>query len=552
MIMTFLKSRIHIGSAACLTALALSFAGSPTAHAAKGPGTRHSSATGACTDSESWSFSSAIYSKFQKDFRTTLSAGQSPAKGFSEGLALRRLADTAEAKIFGEYWISRALLQAGLKHIAYNGFTVIAARPVRKDTFGIQTAALECMGRIFREYPSFRLPENVNVQLPAYLKGQTTPHGKQVVYEYAGHLLREKVEQAQPKSEISFALSVLKGSGYHEDLAEGIYAAYRKDYAKTAERFEAFLATPALPSHMRRFDDYIHMMLARAYFTLLQYEKAVVHYKKVRKHSNELAAALSELSWSYLMDDKYNEAIGTGINLHQGGLRQTFAPEAPMVMAMALNELCHFPESLRAINLFKKNYEKPFRWLDGWYSAGPSKRPPLYPLAVQYLRKQGTVPQRVASEWIRSPLFLSRQEEINLLFGEKQGTAKLGRNGAQEQRRLGAELQAFSTKLRQDIVKARTKMKPGDALPQAIASDVLELKQKLTHYRRFRRAAPVWRTILASFQRQAAPTERRLVAEINRDLARTSERMYHQLIEIAENNQLIEVEIYNGASQDII
>ena len=116
------------------------------------------------------------------------------------------------------------------------------------------------------------------------------------------------------------------------------------------------------------------------------------------------------------------------MNLNAGGLRHTFTPEAPMVMAMSLNELCQYPESVRAIHTFKKGYEKSFQWLQKNITGN------LYPDAVQYVRRaQGaTVPDRVASEWVRSPLFISSQDELNLLFDESESTAMLGRTGARE------------------------------------------------------------------------------------------------------------------------
>ena len=58
------------------------------------------------------------------------------------------------------------------------------------------------------------------------------------------------------------------------------------------------------------------------------------------------------------MNEKYPEAIGTAMNLDGGGLRHTFAPEAAMVSAMAMNELCQYPDAVREITVFRRNYEK--------------------------------------------------------------------------------------------------------------------------------------------------------------------------------------------------
>ena len=79
-----------------------------------------------------------------------------------------------------------------------------------------------------------------------------------------------------------------------------------------------------------------------------------------------------------------------------------------------------------------------------------------------------------------------------------------------------------------------------------------ELKNKVILYKRFRSAAPVWRAILAAHQMQIPQARKKLIDTINLDLRSRSMRMFETLAEIAENNQLLEVEIYNGAGQDII
>src|SRR5262249_10091304 len=109
------------------------------------------------------------------------------------------------------------------------------------------------------------------------------------------------------------------------------------------------------------------------------------------------------------------------IALQSGGLRTTFAPEALMDAAMALNELCLFPESLQMIQTFRKSYERSYHWLkDHVGKNAPKRSEHLYPLALGYLKgdNKKEVPERVASEWIRSPIFQARQQSINVSFSQ--------------------------------------------------------------------------------------------------------------------------------------
>jgi hypothetical protein len=96
------------------------------------------------------------------------------------------------------------------------------------------------------------------------------------------------------------------------------------------------------------------------------------------------------------------------------------------------------------------------------------------------------------------------------------------------------------------------KLKPGEQLSSSILDSLSLLKQQVTHWRRIQLAAPVWMAVSKRFQGTIAPSQAKLIARINADIKTRNLRMFTQLDEIAENIQLIEVEIYNGASQDII
>jgi hypothetical protein len=247
------------------------------------------------------------------------------------------------------------------------------------------------------------------------------------------------------------------------------------------------------------------------------------------------------------------EAIGTAINLTKGGMRRTFAPESPMIMAIAMNELCQYPESIRAINAFRSTYEKPYQWLNGWSNGGDKKsRAPIYPLAVGYLKHQSDVPERVASEWVRSSVFLSHQDEINLLFNEKTASSGLGRAAVKEQMQLGQEILKLAQEIQSDVKDARAEAGPDGQLPDLLHKKLVLLKNQLTHYKRLRRAAPTWLRIKSHHEKRSPVINHGLVVKIEADLQNRTVRMLRQLEDIAENNQLIEVEIYNGASQDII
>lgn len=507
----------------------------------------------ACQTGESWSLHDVIPEESADQFKQFLGKKVPTVRGFSEALALRRQSQTPEQKYFAEYWVSRSLYGSKLVHISKEGFTVLASRPVTPSTVGIQLGALNCLAEIHNKHASIDIAPSVVARIPDYLSAAKkaelplNPIWDIVTLRALSVLSRnEKLSSA----EADRILSWLAGSESHEALVKGMIAAQHNDHSTVIDELLKFTTAPSRPDTLARYKDTAHVLIARSMYSLGNFEGAIDQFKKVSKSSNELADSLEELSWAYLMAEQYREAIGTAMNLQAGGLRKTFAPEAPMVMSMAMNEICQYPDSLNAANIFRKNYEKSFKWLDQWRIKGKSDN--LYKLAVQFLRREGDTPDRVASEWVRSPLFLASQDEINLLFDEKDSESGLNKWGSKEQNRLGQEILNNLKELKPAFYAARAKLQPGQDLPTKVRNGLQKLKQDVIAFRRMQKAAPVWKAVLANHQRQAPGIEKRLAAEIQTDLKARTDRMLTQLEETAENIQLIEVEIYNGASEDII
>jgi tetratricopeptide (TPR) repeat protein len=506
-----------------------------------------------CLPGESWNLQDAIPEDSADQFKQFLGKKVPTVRGFSEALALRRQAQSPEQKYFAEYWVSRSLYGSKLVHISKEGFTVLASRPVTPSTVGIQLEALSCLAEIHNRFSAVEIPSSVIARIPEYLTAANKagvpldPLWDVVTIRALSVLSRqEKLSSAEADK----ILSWLAGSEIRQNLVKGMFAAQRNDHSTVIQELKKFTTASSRPDSLARYKDTAYLLTARSLYSEGQFEAAINQFKLISKSSNELANSLEELTWAYLMAEQYREAIGTAMNLQAGGLRKTFAPEAPMVMSMAMNEICQFPDSLNAANIFRKNYEKSFKWLDQWRIQGKSEN--LYKLAVQFLKKQGDTPVRVASEWVRSPVFLANQDEINLLFDEKDSASSLNKWGSKEQNRIGQEILNNLKELKPAFYAARAKLKPGQDLPAKVRSSLQKLKQDVIAFRRMQKAAPIWKAVLANHQKQAPGIERRLAAEIQTDLKARTDRMLGQLEETAENIQLIEVEIYNGASEDII
>jgi tetratricopeptide (TPR) repeat protein len=513
----------------------------------------------ACTVSEAWKFSSTFLPEFQKEFKNFLSNGKSSVRGFSEAIALRRTAKTAEEKFFAEYWMAHALLDSGQTHTAYQGFLAIVAKPAKAEYVGVHAAALDCVLSIHYAHPAFVVPSQITASLTAYTSAEDVSEAmKSYLNTVAWDAEVSQIQTLLSDDRVSpqviqSALNTLQGSGPYLAFAQGLWMAKQGDHFKTIENLQKFVDDPKIPYNLGRYIDLAHVFLARAHYSVGQYDVAGDELKRVRKKSNFLAETLQELSWSYLMNEKYPEAIGTAMNLEAGGLRHTFAPEAPMVMAMATNELCQYPDSVRSIKVFRKNYESSYRWLSNWVKADQGDSSNLYETSVKFIkRKPVDVPDRIASEWIRSPLFISSQDEVNLYFDEKDAAPKISKAGANEQRKMAQDILKKARELKPKLKLAKMKLKLGDSLPGSITDALVALKDEVVHWRRLQLAAPVWQVVSTRFLSTVPTQQGKLIARINNDIKLRNVRMYTQLDEIAENIQLIEVEIYNGASEDII
>jgi hypothetical protein len=515
--------------------------------------------TMACTASERWTYAPEIDADSRIRFETLVLPQVSPMRNYGDGLALARSGTTARARLFGEYWRARALFTGKLETDALEGFAAVAGSLPSGDTVGIQVAAIECMNRIHDRDPALALPADLRARLGTIYSLTSTPASRQPLYEMTVNLLDAQLSDGNSasKSDAFQMMALLKGSGPYESFAQGLWSASQAEHKEVIASLEKLFGKPqselSLPASLKKHLVHAHLLLARAYYSTQQFEKAAAQYQLVERSSNETPEMLNELAWSYLMAQRYADAVGTATNLQVGRLRHTFAPEAPIVTAMSSNELSQFPDALRSVGVFKHEYATSYQWVYEWNK----DRKPLYNLAIRYLQKQDTsnVPDRIAGEWIRSNYFISHQQEIHRLFAEKQVSERFARSAADVQSQVIGQIKDTASDLNAGVREEKDgalQIVSTDAIPKSHAPDYEKLKASVADYNRMHEGAAAFEASQASRDSRADAARSRLVAEINADLARRTEKMRKVLEEVAENSKLIEVEIYNGASHDMI
>ena len=509
---------------------------------------KETAAAAACQKGETWRFSAQVPKSAARAFSEFLAGTHSPIKAFSQALSVRKNARNAETRMLAEYWAARALLQAGNEISAAAGFNFVAGEFPDSTTLGIQVAALDCLNSLDLTQPITIERAPLIPQLRRMLTMTDDPAKLRALWRFSGGIFRDLLAKDAPKVQIDSALAMLDGAGVHEHFARGLYAAYNNDHEGTIQNLRRIKqkSSDKIPE-LAQFSDRLHLLTARALYSTKRFSEAFEELKMIDKTSNELVQSLSELAWSALQARRYPEAIGAALSLQSGGLRRTFAPESPMIMAMALNEICQYPESLRATDAFRKSYEATYHWLSSWNEAQP--KPKLYPLAVDYLkRRKSQVPERLLSEWVKSPGFLASQEEVNLITKVRSNIKAQSRAATQEQKRMGKQLETDSKLLLARLMKLK-KLKQG---PESIAHELSVFHRKVAEYRDFRRAASSWRSIVDNVESGSGARLRTLYSQLEFELSRKNARMFKLLDEVAENTQLIEAEIYHGASKDIV
>ncbi len=530
------------------------------AWAAKDKAAPLTQAEAACTAAETWAFSAAIPEDWSHEIESSLEGKISSVLSYSESMALQKDAKDKETQILGIYWKNRSLFRAGLIHMSSSGFNWLASEPVSAKTIGIQFAALACLNEIHYQYPRIYMAKTVEANLSNLARGLEMAHvskaQRTVFLETIGILIRAQLAEKRPMQEIKETLRFLKDGGAHEQLARGLISVQEENFDDAIKWFSALVANKSRPKAVDRYMDSARLSLARVYYKKQNFKDAEAQLSKVAKDSNEIVNVLTELVWVYYMQKKYGESVGTAMNLQTGSLKFTFGPEGVMVMAMALNELCQYPSSLRAIRFLKNQYREGYAWLKDWYkrkSEGKGDSENLYPQIVSFLESGKTkTPRPVMSEWVRSPVFISHQQEINLFLDEEEADKKFKKEQVKEFETLKTQIKDLTEQVNTAVAETRRGLAPGESLPSNIRDAMKLLETEKARFARLKDTILSYRKVSSLFKEQARILSQTLIDRINAELAFRNVGMLRRLKYSAENSYLVEVEIYTGASDDVL
>lgn len=382
-----------------------------------------------CTSKESWAltfdFTDEQYIRFVQSLRNRDQLGASLME-----ISQLQKGNRAQ-KALAKYWLGRLYFQEGFHEIAQGIFSELAT--ATGENLGIQVASVGCLTQIANQSTS--LPLSKKLPLFGYKKWLKELGREQfsVIQDAAISLIRSDIAFYSQSKNSTPLFALFKRGGGHDTLARAWIQAYQGRYEAAIKDFEKYLSFKAAltSDELQKYNNQVHMMLGQLYFTTKNHARALEYFRAVSKDSNLLLDAVAGQAWASLWLESYQASLGAGMTLRAPSLKNAFTPDAQIATAISYFELCRYPESYRALNLFRATYRDSFKFLQQMEKTEEQtgKRMEAYPIAVQFLKNQTGIPAKLGTELIRSPVFISFQSEINRILEARENAAKMNLEG---------------------------------------------------------------------------------------------------------------------------
>lgn len=414
-----------------------------------------------CQSSENWTIGKDLKGSLSDpdlaSFESFLSGKEMSILGVSEG---KRLAASANpvSQAFGRYWSARAYFSASQFVSAIEHFNTLIASPPQADTIPLQIAGMACLAEIHRRFPVRVFNKGFESVLSRYFRPNLVPSSlRGPLYEATVHSVMNGLKSGQSDSKLNQRIELLDGAGSYQDYARVAWAAHRGHLAEAVSPLKKLAKARSLPPTIKDRQNELRLLLARILYSRGKLVEATTVIDSVEKTSNVIVPALAQRPWLDIARGKYSRAVGATLALQSGNMRMTFAPESLMVAAMSLNELCLFPESLHMLGIFKRDYRSSYEWLKENAGKGAKDRK-FYPESIAFLQgKKTAVPPRVATEWLRSPIFLSKQQAINQTFKQERKIKGLIKAAADYEKKKARELASLRFALAKQLAAAEVR-----------------------------------------------------------------------------------------------
>lgn len=500
-----------------------------------------------CDDSSSsWILGKTSNDVLEREWtRISIEPGRGAVRSLAIGLHHQKRKSLAPGeRLAGRFVVAYALSKIG----AWSKSKILWESIVRSkeldidDSFDVSLIehSLACLLKIEGEIPSSEF--KIDPKQLLSLQGKIS---KSIAIQLLYHWAKDQPDRYSSAVSIA-AVWDPRSELFESRVIQALSAVESKKFQQAEKILQSLTQTENWPKRYEFLHDKLTILLGRMQFTQKKYDIARETYQRVSRKSNELVTAMTELAWASVREGNYKEAIGVAFGLETGVLKRTFAPEAPMVLAIALNEICQFPSALRASHLFRKGYESTFAYLDG-----PQPHS-YYQEALLFLKKKNRVPEKIGGEWIRNREFISRQDEINRWNALSKVWPGLHQVADNEEQRLFHEIMLKISEFKPKYIAYREQKMPGDSLPVALRQEWVNIKKEVDLLFALLDVTPWLQEIEKSSSRESIPRVAQLKSETETFLRARTQLMKDHLNEVAENLSLVEIEIFNEAPKDLL
>ena len=471
---------------------------------------------------------------------------ESPALKFAKALDSRRNALDWDSRKKAELNLALALQEAGLHASAHRALQVILADSEAPRE--VRMSALEEINSIERKLPSLVQPKSAEVLPESKSEKQKNEATLEWLFRQFQLALAKNKDLAEAQK---WAALITPKDSPHARLAQSWMLAFQRKPAEAYPLLVEFLRRPGMPEDLQTHLNANRILAARLAYAIKRPAEGAQWLRAVDKKSNLAPTSLEELTWSLIQADAPGEAVGTALQLQKGLLLRAFVPEAAMVQAMALNEACHFPSALKTIERFKRKWEAPYQWI-----GKTLEKPKALIHVVRNLLKEkkgsdSTVPTMIGWELIRSPRFVSNESLRVELEQTPRRFEKLREQAREAQLKLAHEILAKNEKLSREIRNFRER-KPDADLPLSVKHALEGLRDDWKTYRALRKATGPLAKMAQHSKSWGKTVIADLTIQLEGDLQRKLKRMHGRLEDVLDNLNLMEIEILDGASRDLV
>ena len=99
------------------------------------------------------------------------------------------------------------------------------------------------------------------------------------------------------------------------------------------------------------------LAIARTYYQMQDWDKAVEAYREIPRDSEYWHQALFELSWAELRAAKFRSTLSNMQSLHSAFYEDSYIPESLLIRSIVYLYICKFEETDKTLNLFEKTYD---------------------------------------------------------------------------------------------------------------------------------------------------------------------------------------------------